>query len=80
MAISRAQLLKELLPGLMNGRDTLGKNGLVANYRGRPVDVGSIDWRSVDIRNLDVVQPPGPSNVLGVASFGELGTNTTVGY
>ena len=61
--------VKELLPGLQRGRDTLGRNGLQVMVKGRPVDPSSIDWSSTDIRNFDVVQPPGPSNVLGVVKF-----------
>jgi len=61
--------VKELLPGLLAGRDTLTRSGLRASYRGRIVDPGSIDWQSVDIRNVDVVQPPGSANVLGVVKF-----------
>ena len=59
----------ELLPGLLRGRDTLSRHGLQVVYRGRPVDPLSVDWRTTDIRKLDVVQPPGPSNVLGVVKF-----------
>jgi murein L,D-transpeptidase YcbB/YkuD len=61
--------VKELLPGLLQGRDSISRQGLVARYRGRDVDPMSIDWRRVDIRNLDIVQPAGPRNVLGLVKF-----------
>ena len=61
--------VKELLPGLLRGSDSISRQGLVARYRGRDVDPMSIDWRRVDIRSLDVVQPAGPRNVLGVVKF-----------
>ncbi|MGE0629550.1 MAG: murein L,D-transpeptidase [Hyphomicrobiaceae bacterium] len=61
--------VKELLPGLLRGRDTLARNGLRATYRGREVDPSEVNWSRADIRNFDVVQPPGPRNVLGVVKF-----------
>jgi murein L,D-transpeptidase YcbB/YkuD len=36
---------------------------------GREVDPGSIDWSRVDIRNIEIYQPPGPDNVLGKIKF-----------
>ncbi len=45
------------------------RHGLRINYNGREVDPGSLDWNRIDIRNLDVYQPPGPSNVLGNVKF-----------
>jgi murein L,D-transpeptidase YcbB/YkuD len=61
--------VKELLPGLLRGHDTLTRNGLRAEYRGQPVDPESVDWAEVDIRNLHVYQPPGAANALGVVKF-----------
>lgn len=61
--------VKELLPGLMRGGDALARNGLRASYRGREIDPMTIDWSTTDIRNLDIIQPPGASNVLGVVKF-----------
>jgi murein L,D-transpeptidase YcbB/YkuD len=61
--------VKELLPGLLRGHDTLTRNGLRAEYRGQPVDPESVDWSEVDIRNLHVYQPPGAANALGVVKF-----------
>lgn len=61
--------VKELLPGLLAGRDPVGGRGYRMSYRGREVSAGSIDWRSVDIRKVSIVQPPGPSNALGMVKF-----------
>jgi murein L,D-transpeptidase YcbB/YkuD len=61
--------VKELLPGLLRGNDTLARNGLRATYRGREVDSYSIDWATTDIRKIDIIQPPGSSNVLGNLKF-----------
>ncbi len=61
--------VKELLPGLLAGRDPVGGRGYRMSYRGREVSARSIDWRSVDIRKVSIVQPPGPSNALGMVKF-----------
>jgi murein L,D-transpeptidase YcbB/YkuD len=61
--------VKELLPGLLRGGDTLTRNGLRAEYRGQRVDPESIDWAATDIRNVHIYQPPGAENVLGVVKF-----------
>jgi L,D-transpeptidase YcbB len=36
---------------------------------GRPVDPDSVNWASADIHSYDFVQPPGPTNVLGMVKF-----------
>ena len=61
--------VKELLPGLLAGRDPVSARGLVVRHRGREVSPHSIDWRSVDIRRVSIVQPPGPGNALGQVKF-----------
>ena len=38
-------------------------------YGGREVDPARIDWNHVDIRSLNIYQPPGPDNVLGNVKF-----------
>ncbi len=38
-------------------------------YGGREIDPDSVDWNRVDIRNLELYQPPGPGNVLGKVKF-----------
>ena len=45
------------------------RHGLRIRYGGREVDPGAIDWNRVDIRNLEIFQPPGPDNVLGRVKF-----------
>ncbi len=45
------------------------RHGLRVRYGGREVDPGSVDWDQVDIRNLEIFQPPGPENVLGKIKF-----------
>ena len=57
--------------GFFGGGDTsiLQRHGLLIRYGGRDVDPDSIDWSQNDIRNFDLVQPPGPTNVLGRVKF-----------
>jgi murein L,D-transpeptidase YcbB/YkuD len=57
--------------GFFGGWDTsiLQRHGLRIKYGGRDVDPDSIDWSRNDIRNFDLVQPPGPTNVLGTVKF-----------
>ena len=45
------------------------RHGLRVRYAGRDIDPASIDWNRVDIRNLELYQPPGPDNVLGRVKF-----------
>ncbi len=47
----------------------LRRHGLGIRYAGRDIDPDSIDWDRVDIRNLELYQPPGPGNVLGKVKF-----------
>jgi murein L,D-transpeptidase YcbB/YkuD len=47
----------------------LRRHGLGVRYAGREIDPDSIDWNQVDIRNLELYQPPGPDNVLGRVKF-----------
>jgi len=53
------------------GWDTsvLRRHGLRIKYGNRDIDPDSIDWSRNDIRNFDLVQPPGPTNVLGKVKF-----------
>jgi murein L,D-transpeptidase YcbB/YkuD len=68
---------EEILPfvtsggGLFGGRSTaiFENHNLHVKYGGREVDPSSIDWGRVDIRNLEIYQPPGPDNVLGHIKF-----------
>jgi murein L,D-transpeptidase YcbB/YkuD len=36
---------------------------------GQPLDYHAIDWSTADIRDYEVVQPPGRKNVMGVVKF-----------
>jgi murein L,D-transpeptidase YcbB/YkuD len=45
------------------------RHNLRIRYGGRELDPGSVDWNRVDIRNLELYQPPGPGNVLGRVKF-----------
>ena len=53
------------------GWDTsvLKRHGLRIKYGNRYIDPDQIDWSQNDIRNFDLVQPPGPGNVLGRVKF-----------
>jgi murein L,D-transpeptidase YcbB/YkuD len=53
------------------GWDTLvfRRHNLRVAIEGREVDPAKIDWSGVDIRTLDIYQPPGPGNVLGRIKF-----------
>jgi len=57
--------------GFFGGWDTsvLQRHGLRIKYGNRVIDPDSIDWSRNDLRNFDLVQPPGPSNVLGRVKF-----------
>jgi murein L,D-transpeptidase YcbB/YkuD len=61
--------VKELLPGLLAGRDPVAARGYRMSFRGRMVTASQIDWRRTDIRRVSIVQPPGPSNALGQVKF-----------
>ncbi|MGQ0455970.1 MAG: L,D-transpeptidase family protein [Hyphomicrobium sp.] len=61
--------INELLPRLRAGGNPIDGRGLVAKRNGRTVDPWSVDWYTTDIRNYDIQQPPGGSNVLGVVKF-----------
>jgi murein L,D-transpeptidase YcbB/YkuD len=53
------------------GWDTsvLRRHGLRIKYGNRDIDPDQIDWSRNDLRNFDLVQPPGPTNVLGKVKF-----------
>ncbi|MGL4396079.1 MAG: L,D-transpeptidase family protein, partial [Hyphomicrobium sp.] len=61
--------VRELLPSLRGGRNPIDGRGLVMQRNGRTVSAWDVDWYRQDIRNYDVFQPPGGSNVLGVVKF-----------
>jgi murein L,D-transpeptidase YcbB/YkuD len=47
----------------------LQSHGLRINIGGHEVDPSKLDWGRIDIRSLDIYQPPGPDNVLGNVKF-----------
>ncbi|HEX2840306.1 L,D-transpeptidase family protein [Hyphomicrobium sp.] len=61
--------VRELYPSLARGGTYFEKQGLRMTRNGRPVDPSYVDWGSTDIRQYDVQQPPGPTNVLGKFKF-----------
>ncbi|MEQ1671014.1 MAG: L,D-transpeptidase family protein [Hyphomicrobium sp.] len=62
--------VKELWPSLIRGGGYMRQYGLEMQGKdGRPVDWRKIDWVKSDIRNYEVIQPPGPRSVLGHVKF-----------
>jgi len=62
--------VRELLPNLRRGGSMFRQYDLHLETKdGQPLDYRSIDWRTADIRDYEVVQPPGPKNVMGVVKF-----------
>jgi murein L,D-transpeptidase YcbB/YkuD len=57
--------------GFFGGWDTsiLQRHNLRIKYGNRVIDPDAIDWSRQDLRNFDLVQPPGPGNVLGRVKF-----------
>jgi murein L,D-transpeptidase YcbB/YkuD len=53
------------------GWDTsvLRRHGLRIKYGNRDIDPDAVDWSRNNLRNFDLVQPPGPGNVLGKVKF-----------
>ena len=47
----------------------LKRNNLRIKIGGREVDPSKLDWNRVDIKTLDIYQPPSPDNVLGNVKF-----------
>jgi murein L,D-transpeptidase YcbB/YkuD len=47
----------------------LERHNLRINVGGREVDPSRLDWNHIDIRSLNIYQPPGPDNVLGTVKF-----------
>jgi murein L,D-transpeptidase YcbB/YkuD len=72
--------MDELLPAIRGGGDfffgggmydasVFARNGLRVAIGTREVDPSMLDWSRIDIRSLNVYQPPGPENVLGNVKF-----------
>ncbi|MFA5949918.1 MAG: L,D-transpeptidase family protein [Hyphomicrobium sp.] len=62
--------VKELWPSLIRGGGLFRQYGLELQTKaGASLDYHAIDWTKSDIRDYEVVQPPGPRSVLGVVKF-----------
>lgn len=64
--------VREIWPSLMSK----GSGGLMAQFglrietkEGEVVPVNSVNWSKADIRNYEVIQPPGPHAILGNIKF-----------
>jgi len=71
--------MEEIAPYLQQGGGFFGggwdtsvlarHNLRLRGVSGREIDPDSVDWGRVDIRNYELFQPPGPTNVLGTMKF-----------
>ena len=62
--------VRELLPNLRRGGSMFRQYDLQLETKdGQPLDYRTIDWNTADIRDYEVVQPPGRKNVMGVVKF-----------
>ena len=62
--------VRELWPNLRRGGSMFRQHGLELETKdGQPLDYRTIDWNTADIRDYEVVQPPGRKNVMGVVKF-----------
>ena len=73
--------MEELLPSIRGGGDfffgggggwdtsVFARNGLRVSIGTKEVDPSMLDWNRIDIRSLNIYQPPGPDNVLGTIKF-----------
>lgn len=62
--------VRELWPSLKRGGGLMRQYGLkVETKDGKPVNWRRINWHRADIRNYEVVQPPGRRSVMGKVKF-----------
>ncbi|HIE69312.1 MAG TPA: hypothetical protein EYP98_03665, partial [Planctomycetes bacterium] len=62
--------VRELQPNLRRGGSMFRQYDLELETKdGKPLDYRDIDWFTADIRDYEVVQPPGRKNVMGVVKF-----------
>lgn len=62
--------VREIWPSLLRGGGIMAQYGLqVETKDGQPVAFHSVNWATADIRNYEVIQPPGGKSVLGVVKF-----------
>lgn len=63
-------MVRELWPSMLKGGGLMYQFGLQLETKdGQPLDWRKMDWAKEDIRNYNVIQPPGPKNLLGVVKF-----------
>ncbi len=63
--------VKEMLPKIRSNPGALGGYQVFANFDGRfrAVDPAQVDWNTVDMRRIQIKQPPGERNALGSIKF-----------
>ncbi|MBI1650929.1 transglycosylase domain-containing protein [Hyphomicrobium sulfonivorans] len=61
--------MQTVYPSLQRGGGYFYSNGLKLIRNGKVVNPSKVNWSRSDIRNYDIYQPPGPSNVLGKVKF-----------
>jgi L,D-transpeptidase YcbB len=62
--------INELLPSIQrNGGGALRRQGLRVKYAGRDRDPEDLDWSRIDMRNVQIFQPPSAGNALGRIKF-----------
>ena len=62
--------VQELWPSLLRGGGLMREYGLELQTKdGKALDYRQIDWAKDDIRNYEVIQPPGAKSVLGAVKF-----------
>ena len=62
--------VREVWPSLLRGGGIMAQYGLqIETKDGQPVPFRSVNWATSDIRNYEVIQPPGGKSVLGVVKF-----------
>ena len=62
--------VRELWPSLLRGGGMMRQYGLeVETKSGRRLDWRTMDWANTDIRDYEVVQPPGPKSAMGYVKF-----------
>ena len=62
--------VREIWPSLVSGGGIMNRFGLrIETKDGQVVPTKSVDWTKEDIRNYEVIQPPGPHSILGNLKF-----------
>ena len=68
--VPESMKVNELWPSLLRGGGLMREYGLSLQSKdGKNLDYRQIDWSHADIRNYEVIQPPGGKSVLGVVKF-----------